>query len=186
MFDRQADGGTIMTTPRGVVVIRPGTEEDAPAYRELRLEALCKHPEAFSSDYETYAAKPPAYWAARLRFQAADNAVMMFFAAHDQGLIGMGGIAHNTARKTKHSGYLVSMYVRPDWRGWGIADGLVLACLGWARQMGMTIVKLGVAATNVPAIRCYARCGFQVYGIEAQAIYHESVYYDELLMAKLT
>jgi hypothetical protein len=45
-------------------------------------------------------------------------------------------------------------------------------------------VKLAVVTTNTPAVRCYARCGFAVYGIEPQAICYDGVFYDELLMAK--
>jgi len=180
----QPDNATAITTPRGVAILRPGLAEDAPAYRELRLEALRNHPEAFSSDYETYLAKPMSFWAERLNFDHPDNVVMMFFAAHDEGLIGMCGIAYARARKTRHSAYLVSMYVRPYWRGLRIADGLITACLEWTRARGITILKLGVAATNVPAIRCYARCGFQVYGIEPRAIYDDGVFYDELLMMR--
>ncbi|HSJ54541.1 MAG TPA: GNAT family N-acetyltransferase [Anaerolineae bacterium] len=180
----QPDNGTGITTPRGKVVIRAGMEEDAPAYRALRLEALRDHPDAFSSDYETFLVKPMSYWVERLRFDRPDNAVMMFFAAEDGELIGMCGVAYERARKTRHSAYLVSMYVRPDWRGLGIADGLITACVNWAQAHGITILKLGVAATNVPAIRCYARYGFHVYGIDPQAIYHENVFYDELLMTR--
>jgi GNAT superfamily N-acetyltransferase len=181
-----SDRGEATSTPRGRAVIRPGVEGDAPAYRELRLEALRDHPEAFSSDYETYLAKPMSYWEARLRFDEPDNSVMLFFAAHEQGLAGMCGVAFSQARKTRHSAYLVSMYVRPGWRGLGIAGELIAACLDWSRAQGITVAKLGVAAPNTPAIRCYARAGFQVYGLEPRAIHHEGVDYDELLMVKFT
>jgi RimJ/RimL family protein N-acetyltransferase len=40
-----------------------------------------------------------------------------------------------------------------------------------------------VITPNTPAIRCYARCGFEVYGVEPQAIFYDNVFYDELLMA---
>jgi RimJ/RimL family protein N-acetyltransferase len=182
----QHDNGGAVSTPRARAIIRAGREEDAPAYRELRLEALRDHPEAFSSDYDTYLAKPPGYWTKRLQFHRPDNSVMLFFAAHDEGLAGMCGVAHNRDRKTRHSAYLVSMYVRPPWRGRGLAGRLITACLDWARAQGITVVKLGVAATNIPAIRCYVRCGFQVYGLEPQAVYHDGIHYDELLMTRMT
>ena len=173
-----------VTTQRGTVIIRLGTEEDAPAYRDLRLEALHNHPEAFSSDYETALAKPMSYWTERLRFHNTSDGVMLYFAVHDELLIGMCGITHTDAPKQKHSAYIVSMYVRPDWRGLRIAEELIDTCLDWGRHQGIKIVKLGVSATNTPAIRCYARCGFQVFGTEPQAIYHDGVFYDELLMAR--
>ncbi len=182
----QLERGTGINTPRGEAIIRAGVEADAPGYRELRLEALLNHPTAFASDYETYVAKPPGFWVDRLRFDQPGDAVRMFFAAHDEELIGMSGVAHDGGIKTRHSAYLVSMYVRPEWRALGIADGLVTACLEWARTAEITILKLGVTTTNLPAIRCYARCGFQMYGIEPHVIYREGVYYDELLMARMT
>ena len=173
-----------VATPRGTVTIRPGTEQDAPAYRDLRLEALHNHPEAFSSDYETGLAKPMSYWTDRLRFDKPGDGVMLYFAVHGGQLIGMCGITHTDAPKQKHSAYIVSMYVRPAWRGLRIAEQLIDTCLDWGRAHEIKIVKLGVAATNTPAIRCYTRCGFQVYGLEPQAIYHDGVFYDELLMVR--
>jgi RimJ/RimL family protein N-acetyltransferase len=65
-----------------------------------------------------------------------------------------------------------------------LADGLVAACVNWARTLGVRIVKLAVVTTNTAAIRCYARCGFRVYGVEPQALYYDGVFHDELLMAR--
>jgi RimJ/RimL family protein N-acetyltransferase len=45
--------------------------------------------------------------------------------------------------------------------------------------------NLAVVTTNAAAISCYARCGFKVYGTEPQALYYDSVMYDELLMARI-
>jgi RimJ/RimL family protein N-acetyltransferase len=171
-------------TPRGAVTIRLGTEEDAPAYRDLRLEALRNHPEAFSSDYAAGLAKPLTYWAERLKPNVTDNTVMIYFAVHDRQLIAMCGIAREDSPKIKHIASIVSMYVQPDWRGFRIAEGLMAACLDWARARQVKIVKLAVVTTNSAAIRCYSRNGFQVYGVEPQALYYDGVYYDELLMAR--
>ena len=180
-------GGTsAITTPHGAVTIRPGTVEDAPAYRDLRLEALRNHPEAFSSDCGTSLAKPMSYWTDRLKPNNPDDGVMLYFAVHDEQLIGMCGITHTDAPKQKHSAYIVSMYVRPEWRGLRIAEELINTCLEWGRAQGIKIVKLGVTTTNTPAIRCYTRCEFQVYGTEPQAICLDGAFYDELLMARAT
>jgi len=175
-----------ITTPRGAVTIRPASEEDVLAYRELRLEALRNHPEAFSSDYATSLARPMAYWTDRLKSDGSDDGVIIYFAVHDEQLIGMCGITHTTSPKLRHSAYIVGMYVRPDWRGLHIAEDLINACLNWGRARDIKIVKLGVTTTNTPAIRCYARCGFQAFGTEPQAICLDGVFYDELLMARVT
>ncbi len=96
----------------------------------------------------------------------------------------MCGITRQNSPKLQHSTTIVGMYVRPDWRGLQIAERLVTACVEWARTQEVKIVKLAVVTTNTRAIRCYARCGFQVYGIEPQALYYDRVFYDELLMAR--
>lgn len=174
---------TSIATPHGVIAIRPAREEEALAYRDLRLEALRNHPEAFSAEYAESLAKPPSYWTERLRHGGTD-APMMYFAVHGQALVGMCGIARTNLPKVQHSATLISMCVQPAWRGLGLADRLVTACVEWARLQGVKVVKLAVVTTNARAIRCYARCGFQVYGVEPQAICYDQVYYDELLMAR--
>jgi RimJ/RimL family protein N-acetyltransferase len=174
----------MISIPHGSVVIRLARETDAQNYRDLRLEALKNHPEAFSSDYETYLVKPVSYWEDRLREQGTDSSVKMYFAEHEAQLIGMAGIVRQNSPKGKHSALIISMYVRPDWRGLRIADGLIAACVDWARTEEIRVVKLAVVTTNTPAIRCYARCGFQVYGVEPKAIFAGGIFYDELLMAK--
>jgi RimJ/RimL family protein N-acetyltransferase len=176
---------TSITTPHGTVAIRSAREEDAPAYRDLRLEALRNHPEAFSADYEANLAKPMTFWTERL-LNSPDNTVMIYFAVRDQPLIGMCGITRTNSPKLQHSATIVGMYVRPDWRGLRIAERLVTACVDWARTQAVKIVKLAVVTTNTRAIRCYARCGFQVYGIEPKALFYDGVFYDELLMARTT
>jgi ribosomal protein S18 acetylase RimI-like enzyme len=98
----------------------------------------------------------------------------------------MAGLVRGHWPKTRHSGTLWGVYVQPEWRGHHVAEALLDTCLAWAQAHEVMIVKLAVVTTNTPAIRCYVRCGFAVYGIEPKAIYYDGVYYDELLMAKRT
>lgn len=174
----------IIATAHGPVTIRPGSEEDAAAYRELRLEALHDHPEVYSSDYAEAACRPESFWRERLRNGGTDGVALMYFAQQEGEYVGLCGIYRFDSPRTRHSATIVSLYVRPAWRGLGIARGLVTACLDWARAHGVRIVKLATITTNAPAIRVYERCGFQPYGIEPQAIYYNGTYYDELLMAR--
>ncbi len=171
-----------ITTPRGEVIIRQGQESDAQAYRELRLEALRSHPEAFSADYAVNEQRPMTFWLERMRSLGDEN--MMFFAVHENDLIGMCGIFRGDSPKTRHSAFIVSVYVKLEWRGLRIADGLIEICVEWARQHEIKILKLGVNTANASAIRCYERCGFTVYGTEPQAIYANGTMYDELLMTR--
>jgi RimJ/RimL family protein N-acetyltransferase len=63
-----------------------------------------------------------------------------------------------------------------------IAEALLERCTDWARERDVVILKLGVMANNEPAIRCYKRCGFNVYGTEPHALFYDGHYYDEFLM----
>ncbi len=177
---------TALTTPRETMTVRSATVDDAPAYRDLRLEALRNHPEAFSADYAAALAQPMSFWIERLRSSGAETGVANFLAVQDEQLIGMCAVFRGNTPKTQHSATIVGMYVRPDWRGLHIAGQLVNACVSQARQQGAKIVKLAVVTTNARAIRSYARAGFHVYGVEPQALYYDGVYYDELLMARMT
>lgn len=58
---------------------------------------------------------------------------------------------------------LVSMWVSPAARGRRIAEQLVDAVVGWARELGLAEVVLEVAASNDTAGRVYERCGFTPY-----------------------
>lgn len=173
-----------IVTARGSVIIRPASEEDVPAYRDLRLEALQNHPSAFSADYPTALARPMSFWVERLGSSGPETAIVNFLAVHEQELIGMCAIARRNSSKTRHGADILGMYVRPDWRGQRIAESLVNACIEWARTHDVKIVKIAAVTTNTPAIRCYARCGFHVYGVEPQALFYDNVLYDELLMAR--
>jgi RimJ/RimL family protein N-acetyltransferase len=172
---------TQKTTLRGTIILRSAQAEDAKAYRDLRLEALRNHPEAFSSDYAANEQQPLSYWSERLQSLGRDN--MLFFALSSDRLIGMCGIYRGNSPKTIHSATIVSVYVQVEWRGMQIAEGLIDQCIEWAHLQEIKILKLAVVTTNTAAIRCYARCGFSVYGIEPQAIVSDGIAYDELLMA---
>jgi ribosomal protein S18 acetylase RimI-like enzyme len=170
-----------MHTP---VVIRSCTEADAEAYRELRLEALRSHPEAFSADYATNEQAATTFWVERTRHSVDDPEQTIFFAVADSTLVGMCGIRRNSSSKTWHSATLWGVYVRPAWRGHQLAKQLISACIGWAQRHQVRIVKLAVVTTNTAAIRCYTQSGFTTYGVEPQAICYAGQCYDDLLMAK--
>jgi RimJ/RimL family protein N-acetyltransferase len=170
-------------TPSGTIIVRPGQEADAPAYRELRLEALRNHPEAFSADYESAFQQPANEWAERLRSLGGDN--MIYFAAQKDALIGMCGIYRGKSAKTHHSATIWGVYVKAEWRGLQIADVLMDRCIEWARDQGIKIVRLAVVTTNQAAIRCYERCEFKIYGTSPQEIFYNGRMYDELLMARV-
>src|SRR5215217_3647213 len=173
-----------ITTSHGDVLIRPTRTDDAAAYRALRLEGLRAHPEAFGADYATSAARPLEYWQERMQAGAGGEHGVTYVAEASGELIGMTALVRHDLPKTRHAGSIFGVYTHPDWRGMGVADALLEACVANARQLGMRLVQLGVVTTNASAIRLYVRCGFTVYGVEPESICHDGVCYDELLMAR--
>ncbi|HEU5100819.1 MAG TPA: GNAT family protein [Roseiflexaceae bacterium] len=174
----------LIHTPRGDVTIRPTRENDAPAYRALRLQALLAHPEAFGMDYETSAGQPIEHWQERMRSGAGGPHGVTYVAEAAGGLAGMTVLSRNDLPKTRHAGSIFGVYTHPDWRRTGVADALLEACADYASMLGMRLIRLGVVTTNAGAIRLYHRCGFRVYSVEPEAIQNDGVYYDELMMVR--
>jgi ribosomal protein S18 acetylase RimI-like enzyme len=182
-----------LQTQRGPVLIRQAVPADAAAFRKIRLEALEMNPEAFSADLETNQAQPYEYWVDRLEKLGPEHGNMLYFAegpktggAEEPGprLVGLTGVFLGNTSKTRHSATIYSVFVEPEWRGLGIAGALLESCLDWAKSQNVSVVRLGVNATNVAAIRCYARIGFLVYGLETQSLRVNGRDYDLLLMGK--
>ena len=174
---------TYLMTPKGRLVLRQAIPEDAAQLRTLRLEALADTPQAFASDVESAASESVESWARRIADNSGEQGIVCVAEA-DGGLTAMLGCRRGDRAKTRHGGMVWGVYVQPVWRGLHIAEALLGLTFAWAQANGLTVQKLGVVASNTPAIRCYARCGFSVYGVEPQAIYYNGVYYDELLMAR--
>lgn len=174
----------LLATSKGLIAVRPAGPADAALLRELRLEALANHPAAFAADYAITAAQSVESWAERIADNPVDDKGVICIASAGDQLIGMTGLVRGHWPKTRHSGTLWGVYVQPEWRGLHVAEALLDACIAWAQAHEVTVVRLAVVTTNAAAIRCYARCGFAVYGVEPRAIQYDGVFYDELLMVK--
>jgi ribosomal protein S18 acetylase RimI-like enzyme len=55
------------------------------------------------------------------------------------------------------------VYVKPEYRGHGVADMLMAAAERFARSQGVRVIRLGVLDGNDRARRFYARLGFREY-----------------------
>jgi RimJ/RimL family protein N-acetyltransferase len=170
-----------LKTPRGEILIREAHPADANRFRELRLEALQDSPIAFTADYQKNLNQPTKHWEDLLTMQAEESTI--FLAEHENKLVGMTGIMRGSSPKTRHGAWIWGVYVSPQWRDLHVAEEIIHSCFDWAKTRKIVLVKLGVAAVNQPAIRCYERCGFRTYGTEPRAVSYEGKFYDEYLMA---
>lgn len=155
------------TAPLRIIRLSPC---DAHPYRALMLEAYALHPEAFTSSPAEREALPLAWWEQRLRTDSASSEVVV--GAFVQGvLVGAAGLARETREKARHKATLFGMYVQAAQRHLGLGHLLVQAALEQARsQSGLRQVVLTVTQGNASALALYARCGFQTFGVEPDAV----------------
>jgi ribosomal protein S18 acetylase RimI-like enzyme len=163
--------------------IRRARADDAAAYRAMRLEALRAHPIAFGGDPSEEEARPLSFWQERLRPESNPHSAS-FVADVSGELAGMMVVVRASGAKLRHAANIYSVYVRPAWRGRGVADQLLEACVAWARAEGVQLLKLAVAAQNLAALGFYQRNRFRIYGVEPQAIMFAGQLHDELLLIR--
>ncbi|MGI3126349.1 GNAT family N-acetyltransferase [uncultured Nitratireductor sp.] len=150
--------------------------EDARAFRELRLEGLKMHPEAFGASFDDELAQPLERAAARL----AENVVLGGFDAAG-ALQGIIGLRREKAAKIRHRAGIWGMYVAPSARGTGLAKNLLQAAINEA-MVDCQSVLLSVTASNEAAKRLYQRAGFREWAVDRKALCVEGAFVDEVLM----
>ena len=160
-----------------MTTIRRLIGDDAAVFRDIRLEGLKRHPEAFAASFEAEMAKDLAWFADRL----TRNAV--FGAFHEGSLQGIAGFHAQRQEKMKHKGVLWGLYLREAARGSGLAQTLVEAVEAHARQE-VEVLSVTVVTSNKTARRLYDRLGYICYGTEPGALRVDGRDYDEALLEK--
>ena len=162
------------------MILRRLTPEDATVYRELRLLALADFPAAFMSSVEEEGAESLEWFAARL---SPHNDTTMVGAFEEQTLVGMVGFGRNSRRKTRHTGFIRSMFVMSAWRKHGVGLALLTEAMNALRQFGgLRQVYLEVLSGNTAAVALYQRVGFMQYGIQPDALCVDGEFHDDMLM----
>jgi ribosomal protein S18 acetylase RimI-like enzyme len=162
--------------------------QDGNAYRELRLQALSESPTAFASSFEQEACLTVDDFAKRL--SAHDNynsGILGAFVDREinkeslqESLIGMLGFSRENRPKRSHIGNLWSMYVSPEFRHRGVGAALLDRALSHARKLdALRQVILTVTANNTAASSLYKSRGFEIFGLERDALFVDGNYLDE-------
>ena len=99
-------------SPKGVITIRIATLEDADLLRELRLDALAKHPEAFAADYAATAEESVEDWSKHIAEYELSKDGVICVASKENQLIGMTGFYRGHWPKTSHNGMIWGVYVK--------------------------------------------------------------------------
>ncbi|MEJ2860703.1 GNAT family N-acetyltransferase [Actinomycetospora flava] len=135
-----------------MTTIRRAAADDWVAARDVRLRALADAPGVFASTLAREQAYDEAEWRRRVSTHA-------WFLAGDVGVA--VGVPEPDDPDGRH---LVGMWVAPEYRGHGVADALVDAVVGWARDEGAVRLALWVVDGNPRARGFYERHGFVATG----------------------
>lgn len=88
-----------------------------------------------------------------------------------------------TSLKTAHKGNIYGMFVAPETRGMGVGKLLLEELIRKAKNSnGLEQLNLTVVSNNVAAKKLYTSLGFDVYGVERNALKDNGEYFDEDLM----
>ncbi len=157
--------------------IRRLTSADALAYRDIRLEGLRCHPEAFAATFEDERDTPLDC------FKELIAQSRIFGAVLAQRLVGVVGLRAHAEIKLRHKAMIWGMYVRQEARQYGIGERLIDAAVAHAPGH-VEQLQLAVVTENDAARRLYAKAGFVEYGHQINALKHSGRYYDDILMVK--
>lgn len=129
-------------------------------YRAIRLEALSTDPQAFGTTYAEAAAKPESYWRSRLEQSQADVLSRLLFAMEGGWPVGLVGAYPSD---DKQSVNVISMYVRPSYRGVGVARELLAGLFSELQGCpGVQFLELVVHPSQPTAVALYRRFGFRL------------------------
>jgi len=155
--------------------LNPTTE--AETYKAFFMQGLVAEPESFriSPADEALAAFPTAEGPESYTLGAFDGEQLVGVASYErQG---------KQREKLRHKGHLFRMYVAPTHRGRGIARQLILGIVERTdAQPEIDQITLTAVATNEKALALYGKLGFEVYGIEENAIKYQGQSYTEAMM----
>ena len=155
--------------------LRALTPDDWQIWKEIRLESLKIHPEAFGSSYEESSQM------ADDSFRRALQDTFVFGAFKEQELIGVARFAASQGVKQKHKGSLISVYLKKEHRGAGIAEALIKKVIEHAKTQ-VSQLHCTVVADNTAAVELYKKLGFKLYGTEPRSLRVAGKFYDEFLM----
>ena len=126
------------------VIVRRLTGTDARTFRQVRLDGLKAHPDAFASSWEDEVEHALSWFEERLDSGYVAGCEL------DGRLVAVAGLHRSEGLKTRHRGGVWGVYVTTQARGHGVGSRLIERIIAEARG-ALEELSLSVAAHNEAA-----------------------------------
>lgn len=153
-------------------------------YKNLRLEALQKEPQAFGSSYEKEKLYSDDRWQENLNQCQKHDGQWIVFASDGTQLVGMLGAYQTEEAKKNNTAEIIAVYVKEAFRGKGIAKMLMNKLLDDLKQSHLVSARLAVSIEQNAALALYDRFGFLIIK-EDNIMLGDGKYHDEYIMGKM-
>jgi ribosomal protein S18 acetylase RimI-like enzyme len=157
------------------VVIEPIAESYADGFH------ACLDTVARERKYLAHIEAPPLDRVRAFVQQNVSLGAAQFVAIDGKTVVGWCDIFPAWPHAVQHCGSL-GMGLLPAYRGRGIGQALLTACLSKARANGVTRVELEVRADNERALKLYERMGFAREAIKRNGMRFDGEYFDCIQM----
>jgi RimJ/RimL family protein N-acetyltransferase len=158
--------------------IRKISTEDWELLKAIRLEALSKSSEAFSSKYADAVQITEDEWKKQLT--DANNSVFLAFDGEQP--VGMARLSGNQPELSKNAAMIASVYVGEKMRGKGVGRALIGNVIAHAKTVeGLSRLQLSVRPYQRAAVNLYQSLGFKKVGTEGQGSELEIIYALEII-----
>ena len=145
-----------MTGPLGDVVIRPMTEDDWPAVRQIYEEGI-------ATNDATLDARPPDSWAT---WVAGRRTEARFVALREGETVGWIALSPWSSRHVYRGVAWESVYVAERARGTGVGRALLEAAIAASEEAGIWTLIAGIQIENAASLALHERAGFRQIGVQ--------------------
>lgn len=164
------------------IIVKKATLSDWKAYKEIRLDALQKNPESFGRAYEEEKDRSESEWKSKL---SDKNRVTLLVLNGDE-VIGLLGIIFESSTRVAHIADIISVYLKEEYRGRGIASQLMKEAIKVIKARKITKkVKLNVTTNQLAAVNLYKKFGFRIVGELQKEMKVNNKFYNSYVMELL-
>ncbi len=148
--------------PRNQIAVREAGAGDWKRMKDVRLRMLECDPDAYGGTLDEALGRPKSYWKERAELSADGISQKSFAAIADRQWVGM--VTCFIEEESPAEGYIVGMWVDPEWRKLGAGKSLLQAASEWCMRKGLKSMRLHVNEAIQPARSLYESLGFEYTG----------------------